>query len=197
MCARPGGTGWGSPKASVSHADAIRHGWRIAAAAPRHPHRPQPAGALKAPQVCDQELAAPDGAVWPVPGAVEDRSHCGPISGTVLGQAGCEVGVVVLDADRPHALAFQRVPRREVVGVQVVHDDFGRDREQALEVLDALLKGPQRRVLLEVADVMPDPRALTAGQAERVLLLGPAGQQRGAGGLGQQQVSGHVSTRSA
>ncbi len=68
-------------------------------------------------------------------------SKIAPIAGprlAVLGQAGGEVGVVVLHADELDAVALERVLRREVLGVQVVGDDLGLDREQPLEVLDAL-----------------------------------------------------------
>ena len=45
---------------------------------------------------------------------------------------------MVLDADVLDPLALERVLRREVLRVQVVGDDDGIDREEALEVLDAL-----------------------------------------------------------
>ena len=54
----------------------------------------------------------------------------------MLGEARGEVRVVVLDADELDAVALERVRGREVVGVQVVRDDLGRDREQPLEVRD-------------------------------------------------------------
>ena len=95
------------------------------------------AGALEAVEVADQQLAAPDRAVGAVAGAVVDRPDRRAAL-AVLGQARGEVGVVVLDADVLDALARQRVGRRQVVGVQVVGDDLRRDREQPLEVRDAL-----------------------------------------------------------
>ena len=48
----------------------------------------------------------------------------------------------------------------------------------ALEVLDPVGERAQRLVVLEVADVVADPRAFALGQAERVLELGAAGEQR-------------------
>ena len=82
--------------------------------------------------------------------------------------------MVVLDRDGLHALAGERVAGREVVGVLVVRDHLGHDREQPLEVLDPRLEGLQHLVGLEVADVVADPRPLALGDAERALELGPA-----------------------
>ena len=55
----------------------------------------------------------------------------------MLGQAGGEVRVVVLDGDELDILALERVARGEHVGVEVVRDDLGAHREQPLEALDA------------------------------------------------------------
>ena len=56
----------------------------------------------------------------------------------MLGQAGGEVRVVVLDAHRLDVLALERVLGGEVLRVQVVRDDLRLDREEPLEVLDPL-----------------------------------------------------------
>ena len=128
-------------------------------------------------QVADQDLAAPDRPVRPVARAVEDRADRRALD-AVLGEARGEVRVVVLDADQLQAVALERVGGRRVVGVEVVGDDLGRDREQPLEVLDPLPVGEQRRVVLEVADVVADPGAAPAGEAERGLELRAAGQHR-------------------
>ena len=96
----------------------------------------------------------------------------------MLGEAGGEVGVVVLDGDRLDPVALERVAGRQVVGVQVVGDDLGLDREQALEVLDPLAERAQRLEVLQVADVVADPGALALGEAERVLQLGAAAEDR-------------------
>ena len=55
-----------------------------------------------------QQLAAPDGPVEPVAGAVEDRADRRP-GDAVLGQARGQVGVMVLDADELDAVALERV----------------------------------------------------------------------------------------
>ena len=108
----------------------------------------------------------------------------------MLGEAGGEVRVVVLDRDRLDALARERGARREVVGVLVVDDDLGRDREQALEVLDPRLVGLQHLVGLEVADVVRDPRPRALRDAERALQLRPAGEQRPRRATGSASASG-------
>ena len=96
------GSGAARAPISASHAQAIRHGSRIARLAAGHPHRPEVPDALESAQVAAQQLAAPDGAVGAVAGAVVDRAdrrrrHA------VLGEARREVRVVVLDADAPAA----------------------------------------------------------------------------------------------
>ena len=77
----------------------------------------------KSREVAAEELAAPDRAVGPVAGPVEDRAD-GGAELAVLGQARREVRVVVLDADQLDAVALDRVLGREVLGVQVVRDDL-------------------------------------------------------------------------
>ena len=108
----------------------------------------------------------------------------------MLGQAGGEVGVVVLNGDRLDAVALERVPGREVVRVEVVDHHLGRDREEALEVGDALLERAQRLPVVEVADVVPHPGTAATRQAEGALELGAAGQQRARGGYGRSIDSG-------
>ena len=143
--------------------------------AARHPDRPQVADPLEADEVAAQQLAAPDGAVGAVAGAVVDRARR-PLH-AVLGQRRREVRVVVLDADRLQP-EVERVLGREVLRVQVVRDQLGLHREQPLEVLDPVAEGAQGLVVAQVADVVRDPRAAVAGERERVLELGADREQR-------------------
>ena len=113
-------------------------------------------GALEGLEVADEDLPSPHRPVAAEPGAVEDRADRRP-GLAVLGQAGGEVSVVVLDRDALDALAGERVGGRQVVGMQVVGDDLGRDREQRLEVRDAGLERAERLDVLEVADVVARP----------------------------------------
>ena len=161
------------------------------------PHGKEHAHALEAAQVAQQQLAAPDRAVAAVARAVEDGAH-GAALLPVLGKACREVRVVVLHAHQPHALERQRVLGGQVLGVEVVHHQLGLHGEQPLEVRDALAERAQRLVVLEVADVVADPRAGALGDPEGVLLLGAAGEQAGAGGRNRErQLRGHVAARAA
>ena len=165
--------------AAVSHAHAIRHGSRIARSPPgRRTARSVP-GAAEATHISDQQLAAPDRAVGAVAAAVEDRADGGARL-AVLGEARREVRVMVLHPDQLDAVALERVLGRQVLRMQVVGHDLGRDREQPLEVLDPLGERRKRLVVLEVADVVAHPGAAATRQAERVLQLGAAGRARGA-----------------
>ena len=93
-----------------------RHAPRLAdrLLAAGHADRMQVPDALEAAQVAVQQLAAPDRAVGPVAGAVVDRADRG-LRLAVLGEAGGEVGVVVLHADVLDAVALERVRGRQVV----------------------------------------------------------------------------------
>ena len=104
---------------------------------------------------------------------------------------------MVLHADELDALALERVGGREVVGVQVVRDDLGRDVEEPLEVRDALAEGAQRLGVAQVADVVPDPGARALGQAERALELGAAGEHAARGGDRERERAGHEPARAA
>ena len=88
------------------------------------------------------------------------------------------MGVVVLDAERLDAVALQRVAGREVVGVEIVGDQLGGEREQPLEVRDAVPEAEQRIEVAQIADVGSHPGARAGGQAEGRLLLGAAGEDR-------------------
>ncbi len=92
--------------------------------------------------------------------------------------------MVVLHADELDTLEIDGVLRRQVVGVQVVGDHLGVDAEEPAVVLDALGEGPHGLVVLEIADVVADERAVVLGQTERVLQLGPAGEHRPGQGAG-------------
>ena len=81
--------------------------------------------------------------------------------------------------------------------MQVVRHDLRRDGEQPLEVAHALLEGGERLRGLEVADVVRDPGAPPARQAERALELGAAGQHVAAGRERQREHARHGAARAA
>ena len=145
-------------------------------------------GPLEPGQVRDQELAAPDGAVRPVTGAVEGHPDDRP-AGPVVGQAGRDVRVVMLNAHELHAGQvrrarhlsvgeLRRVLRGQVVRMQVVGHHLGRDVEQPPEVGDALGERAERLGVLQVPDVVRDERMIAPAEAERALQLGAAGEHR-------------------
>ena len=131
-------------------------------------------GPFEAGQVRDEELAAPQGAVGAVPGAVEGHPDHRAFM-AVVGQAGGDVRVMVLHAAGVH-VEVESVLGGQVLRVQVVGDDLRVDAEQPAEVLDALGERAQRRRVLQVPDVVGYERAVGRRQAERVLQLGAAGQ---------------------
>ena len=125
-------------------------------------------------QVGDQELTAPDRAVGAVPGPVErdpdDRAGL-----AVVGQAGGDVRVVVLDPRQVHPVQVQGVLGGQVLRVQVVGHHLGLDAEQPSVVLDTLRERAQCLGVLQVPDVMGQERPVPFGEAERVLQFGSAG----------------------
>ena len=95
----------------------------------------------------------------------------------MLGQAGREVRVVVLHADQAYAVQLHRMLGGQVLRVKVVRHHLGLHGEQPLEVGDALGERAQGLPVLQIADVVPDPRAPALRDPEGVLLFRPAGQQ--------------------
>ena len=93
------------------------------------------------------------------------------------------MGVVVLDGDQLDARrARARTGSTGSRGAGRGRRPRGATANSRSKWATPSLKGAQCRVVLEVADVVADPRAFALGQAERVLLLGAAGQQRPRGG---------------
>jgi hypothetical protein len=148
-------------------------------------------GAPEPRRAADEQLAAPHGPVRPVARAVEDRAD-GVAGLAVLGQAGGQVGVVVLHADELQALLLARPRGREVVRVQVVGHDLRRHGQQAPEVLDRLAERAERLQVLQVADVVAGPGAVAARQADRVLELRAAAKRRSRDAGGQRHRGGDV-----
>ena len=96
-------------------------------------------GAREAAGVAHQDLAAPDGAVGAVAGAVHDQAH-GRAGQPVLGLHRRQVGVVVLHADQSLARpACSPGPAgADVAGMQVVGDDRGPALQHVLQGADGL-----------------------------------------------------------
>ena len=80
---------------------------------------------------------------------------------------------------------LDRVLGREVLGVEVVDDDLGLEREQPRQVGEPVGERPVGREILEIAVVRRDVGASAASQRERVLELGAHREQRCRRGQGQ------------
>ena len=169
------GAGLQQPRAG--HPPRLAHGCVAAGQA----HRPEVPRPLEAAKVAGEDLAAPDRPVGAQSRPVEDRADRRPAL-TMLGEAGGEMRVVVLNPRQANALALLRIRGRAVVGMQIVGHDGGIDGEQPLEVRDPLCVGAHGLGVAEVADVVPDPGAAPACHAGRALELRATGQDRlGAG----------------
>jgi hypothetical protein len=132
--------------------------------------------ALEARQLAPQELAAPERAVGAIAGPVEDQRQRG--SGlAVLGKTRRGMCVMVLDADELGVL-LECPLRREVLGVEVVCDDFRLDTEHSEVELEIGAEGAVCGLGVEIAKVGREERLLAARDAERALQLGAGRDQR-------------------
>ena len=139
---------------------------------------PDGAEALKAGVIADQALPAPDRAVGPEAGAVPHEAD-DLVVDVVVGHAGGQMRVVVLDADQGQALPLRPlsgVVGGEIVRVQIAGQSLRGDIEQALEMGDLPGIVIQRLHVLEIADVLAQKRIGPAGEAEARLLLRAAGE---------------------
>ena len=123
----------------------------------------------------------------PVPSKATPRAGPGR---AVLGQAGGDVGVVVLDGE-PGEPARLGPAGGSIVGVQVVGDRQRRPVEQALQLADGLLEPAEGGEVVEVAQVLRDDRLAAFGQADGDLHLG-ADRQHGGPTHGQLDRLGRV-----
>ena len=154
------------------------------------------AAALEAGQVGEQELPAPDGAVGAEAGAVERHpDHRALLA--VVGQAGRDVRVVVLDAGQVHAVELQRVLGGQVLRVQVVRDHLRFGVEQPPEVGDPVGEGPQGLEVLQIADVVRDERPVPTARQNVFFSSAPqASTGRGQAG-GEAERLGRVAAGAA
>ena len=102
-------------------------------------HRPQLAQAFEARRAGGEHLEAPQSAVGPITGSVQGHpDHC--VVPAVVGQAGSDVGMMMLYADPLHPLQALGPLGGEILGMEVVGGDLRRDPVDPPEVLEALLK---------------------------------------------------------
>jgi hypothetical protein len=151
---------------------------------------------LKSGEVSQQELATPQGAVTAETRPVEGHSQHWT-SRTVVGQAGGDVRVMVLDSHEFHVSEIDGVFGRQVFRVQVVRHNLGRHVEKAPEVRYTVGERPQCLVVLQVADVVGQERVASTGQAEGALEFSAAAQDREGHRLREGQRLGRVAAGSA
>ena len=163
--------------ASRSAASARRHGSRIAASPPA---RASGGGGpdARSRQSATRNSPPQSSPAGPQPVPSNATPIAGPGGPAVLGQAGGDVRVVVLDGDAGQA-AGQRPARRRVVGVEIVRHGRRRHSEKPRQLLDDLLEEPAGLEAVEVADVRRrgTPRPPRARQTV-FLSCGADGQQR-------------------
>ena len=98
---------------------------------------------------------------------------------------------------RARAAARARVTRREVLRVKVVRDHLGRDAGEALHARHGLFEGRAGLRRLEVSDVRAQEGALAHAQAEAVLEVRAARQDRPHEGRGQPDRARHEAAGAA
>ena len=101
------------------------------------------------------------------------------------------MGVVVLHGPR-FEVELEGVLGGQVLGVQVVGDDFRLDPEQPAQVHRRLQEGLIGGEVLEVADVVAAHEDGLLGHRDRALELGAHGEHLAAGLAGQRQGLRHV-----
>ncbi len=156
---------------------AERHAQRLAGrrVAAGHGQVAEVAGAAEASGIAEQEFPPPDPTVGAVADAVEDHPDR-LLFHAVFGQAGGQVGVVVLHR-QPRQIATRfGVAGRGVVGMEIVGDQLRGDAEDLLQVVDGSGEGILDLGVLQIADVLAQISAIALGEADGVLQLGAEGQ---------------------
>ena len=129
----------------------------------------------------DQEFTAPDRTVIPMARAVPRDPQRGS-SFAVLGQAGQNVGVMVLNGDQGQSRLLRK-PRCEIVGMSVVDDHFGPDPEEPDEVSHILLVSLLRLSVSRSPMCWPRKSSLPRVKAIAALRCPPVAS-RGGGSMG-------------
>ena len=134
-------------------------------------------GSGKGNAVADEGLAAPERAVVPQPGAVEDEAD-GRLKITVLlRQDGSQVGVVMLDTDQLVRIpVFLCEAGGQIVRVLIRRQQRRLCIEHLREIADLPPEAVQGGQIVQIADMLAEEGFAAPGQTEGVLLLSPAGQ---------------------
>jgi hypothetical protein len=87
----------------------------------------------------------------------------------MLGDATCNVSMVVLNANLYRTVQPCCVPARSVVWMKVMSNHCRLNVEEELELLDGIYERVERLIILEVADVLTQERRVILAQTESVL----------------------------
>ncbi len=149
--------------------------------------------ALELLEVAAQKLATPERPVRSVSRPVEHERERRPLL-AVLGEAGRGVSVMVLDPDLLRVL-LERPLGREVLGVEVVGDDLGLDREHAQDELEIGAERPVCLLRVEIPEMSRQECLSPARDAERPLQLGARSDDRLLRGDWERERRGCVAAR--
>ena len=86
------------------------------------------------------------------------------------------MGVVVLHPDAPQRSLLLGKAGAEIIRVQIMGHHPGIDVQDAFQVAHGFLKESVGREVFHIPDVLADKGLIAAGEANRVLQLGAAGQ---------------------
>ncbi len=139
-------------------------------------HGPEVREPFERGEVAAEQLPAPQRAVGPVAGAVEDERES-RLRQTVLGQARSGVGVMVLDSDEREVL-LDRPFGRQVLGMQIVCDRFRADAEHREVEVDVGAEGVIGGLGVEVTEMRREKCLCAECDAERALQLCADGEDR-------------------
>ncbi len=132
----------------------------------------------------EEEFAAPNGAVEAEAGAVPRDAESGRRD-FVFRQAREDVGKMVLDADVARAAQFAGIAGREIIGVQVRHDDVRFGGVKILEIGDDAVKGRVGGLGIQIADVLADENSRADGEGDGVFQVRADGENRFGSGMAE------------
>ncbi len=158
--------------------------------AARHGHGLQPCMAVESTGVAQKYLTSPDGAVATVAGTVQDDADTGLLD-TVLGQDRCQMGVVMLYGDKRKAgLSFGPFGG-DVIGMEIVSDDFRFDFEDALQVPDPVFEELEGSRMVHITDMLARKDLVPTTDGENVFELAATGEDGSDGPGFEEDGSGH------
>ena len=130
----------------------------------------------------DENLAAPDGAVVTVSGAVETDADHALVPFASLGEHGRDVGAMMLHRERfcRSTQALQHAAVETYCGMTIVHDQqfVPANFVHGDQIANGFLKGAEGLVVIQVADVLADEGLAIHHQGDGVFQIGAQRQER-------------------